>query len=79
MSANVTTSQHLMLVPAATEGSAFSAGLEAWLGRLSGAGHAGAHLAALDERLLIDVGYALDEIPRVRQGEVFTPRALERR
>jgi len=34
-------------------------------------------LAELDERLLIDIGFALDEIPRVRAGDKFTPRALE--
>lgn len=31
-------------------------------------------LAELDERLLVDIGIALDEVPMVRSGLSFTPR-----
>lgn len=34
-----------------------------------------AKLADLDERLLADIGIALDEVPMVRSGLSFTPRA----
>lgn len=32
-------------------------------------------LAEMDERLLVDIGIALDEVARVRARERFTPRA----
>ncbi len=34
-----------------------------------------AKLAELDERLLVDLGIALDEVPSIRAGVSFTPRA----
>lgn len=67
MSANIMTASHVFLAGARASEDFVSSPVITNRDR--------AKLAELDERLLADIGIALDEVPMVRSGLTFTPRA----
>lgn len=78
MSANVLTAAHSFL-PTRDNGAGLFEQVSLRLTQGITARRDRSHLADLDERLLADIGIATDEVPLVRAGVQFTPRAWAER